>query len=331
MKLSIITINYNNVEGLRCTQKSIICQTFADYEWIVIDGGSTDGSKEFLYEHNAELAYWCSEKDNGVYNAQNKGILKAKGEYLIFMNSGDSFCDNGVLGRVFATEHDADILYGNWIQAFPDGRELQITAPSDISLHFFYIDNICHQAMFIKGSVMKDSPYDETYKIYADWAKWIELALNNKTFVYVPYNICYFMMDGISQTDIERCKEERAYLHKTAFPAIIRKSLQEIVDNREKIISQKEQIENIRQYSDGLEQSNRQLSQQLQECQQDIYTLKENISCNQQLIDAQARLLSHRSVRLSLKLEKTIDGINRTFNLGPYNKRKFETDSNLLE
>ena len=80
MRLSIITINYNNIDGLIRTRDSIISQTFKDYEWIVIDGGSTDGAKDFLQYHNEEISYWCCEKDNGVYNAQNKGIAKAKGE-----------------------------------------------------------------------------------------------------------------------------------------------------------------------------------------------------------------------------------------------------------
>ena len=89
MKFSIVTINYNNLAGLKKTRESIISQTCKNYEWIVIDGGSTDGAKEFLQEHSNEMSYWCSEKDKGVYNAQNKGIALAKGDYMICMNSGD--------------------------------------------------------------------------------------------------------------------------------------------------------------------------------------------------------------------------------------------------
>ena len=91
MKLSIITVNLNNLEGLKKTYESVVSQTFTDYEWLVIDGGSTDGSREFIEQHQDKFAYWCSEPDKGIYNAMNKGIVRAKGEYLNFMNSGDYF------------------------------------------------------------------------------------------------------------------------------------------------------------------------------------------------------------------------------------------------
>ena len=89
MKLSIITINYNNREGLKKTINSVINQTFRDFEYILIDGGSEDGSKEIILQHEAQFSYWRSEKDHGIYNAMNKGILAAKGDYLLFLNSGD--------------------------------------------------------------------------------------------------------------------------------------------------------------------------------------------------------------------------------------------------
>lgn len=89
MKLSIITINFNNRDGLQRTINSVLSQSFKDFEWIVIDGGSTDGSRNLLEIYKKYFSYWCSEPDKGVYNAQNKGISVAKGEYMSFMNSGD--------------------------------------------------------------------------------------------------------------------------------------------------------------------------------------------------------------------------------------------------
>ena len=112
VKLSIITVNLNNLEGLKRTYESVVCQTFTDYEWIVIDGGSTDGSREFIEQHQDKFAYWCSEPDKGIYNAMNKGIVRAKGEYLNFMNSGDCFACEETLAGVFGRERTADILYG---------------------------------------------------------------------------------------------------------------------------------------------------------------------------------------------------------------------------
>ena len=112
MKLSIITVNFNNVEGLRKTAESIVSQTFQDFEWIVIDGGSTDGSKELIEQYSDRIAYWCSEKDSGIYNAMNKGVRYAKGEYINFMNSGDCFADSSVLSDVSERLLDNVILYG---------------------------------------------------------------------------------------------------------------------------------------------------------------------------------------------------------------------------
>ena len=88
--LSIITVNLNNCDGLQKTIDSVVGQTFTDYEWIVIDGGSMDGSRELIEQYADCLAYWCSEPDNGIYNAMNKGISRATGEWLLFLNSGDS-------------------------------------------------------------------------------------------------------------------------------------------------------------------------------------------------------------------------------------------------
>jgi len=201
MNISIITINYNNLSGLKKTRESIVSQTYKDYEWIVIDGGSTDGAKEFLQEHADEMAYWCSEEDKGVYNAQNKGIKLAKGDYVICMNSGDTFHDENVLKKVCSQDLTADVIYGDWMRVYPDGREEKKEAPQKMTPYFFYYDNICHQAMFIKTSVMQNSPFDETYKIYADWSKWRELYQSGCSFCYVPVVVCDYQA-GIGLSEI---------------------------------------------------------------------------------------------------------------------------------
>ena len=115
MKYSIITVNYNNKEGLRRTIESVIHQTFHDYEFIIIDGGSTDGSMDVLKEYDAQINYWVSEPDSGIYNAMNKGIAKAKGEYLNFMNSGDCFYTADVLEKVSLYNSNADFIVGTII------------------------------------------------------------------------------------------------------------------------------------------------------------------------------------------------------------------------
>lgn len=224
MKFSIITINYNNLSGLQTTYESIISQRCHDWEWIVIDGGSTKGDRDFIEQHQSEMAYWCSESDRGVYHAMNKGTRQAKGDYLIFMNSGDTFYDDNVLAKVTAQEHTADVLYGDWVRIYEDGHPVEIKAPDIFSLHFICSDNVCHQAMFIRNEVMKESPYDETYKLYADWAKWIELTLKKCTFEHLPYNICYYMMGGLSDS-FDGAKQELELIHEKELSPAIRATL----------------------------------------------------------------------------------------------------------
>lgn len=211
MKVSIITISYNNLKGLVETYQSIIRQTFHDYEWIVIDGGSTDGTKEFLQEHNAEIAYWCCEPDKGVYNAQNKGTEHARGEYCIYMNSGDSFYDDEVLKNVFDRNIDADVIYGNWMLIFEDGKSRLGVAPDFADLVYFFDDNMCHQSMFIKTEAVLNRPYDESFRIYADWDEWLALYVQGKRFEKIDLTICNFMVGGISTGDnaSEKLKQER--------------------------------------------------------------------------------------------------------------------------
>jgi len=114
MKLSIITVNLNNKSGLQKTIDSVISQTYKDFEWIIIDGGSTDGSKELIEQYSQYITYWISEPDKGIYNAMNKGIVQAKGEYLQFLNSGDALYDKYVLDKILkATNITSDIITGS--------------------------------------------------------------------------------------------------------------------------------------------------------------------------------------------------------------------------
>lgn len=204
MKLSIITINYNNCAGLQKTIDSILSQTWKDFEWIVIDGGSTDGSRELIEQHKEFFSYWCSEPDKGVYNAMNKGIAHAKGEYLNFMNSGDVFYEADTLGKVFSSEHTADMVYGDWVRVLP-GNEVYKASPETPSVYFFYQDNICHQAMFVRNSVLTQRGYDENYKILADMDRWQQLSLSGGTFERVSLPVCKFdAIGGLSETPSER-------------------------------------------------------------------------------------------------------------------------------
>jgi len=233
MKVSIITIAYNNLSGLKQTYQSIKRQTFIDYEWIVIDGGSTDGTREFLQEHDSELAFWCSEPDEGVYNAQNKGVQQAKGEYSVFMNSGDTFHADDVLEKIFEKETDADIIYGNWMFVYADGKTLNLSAPKVADMVFFFDSNICHQAMFIRTKVIMNRPYDESMKIYGDWDEWLALYTQGKKFEYRDITVCNFLFGGLSTDETsKRLKEKRSAeieeLHERYYPRTWRETMEHV-------------------------------------------------------------------------------------------------------
>jgi glycosyltransferase involved in cell wall biosynthesis len=166
---SIITINYNNLSGLIKTVESVFNQSFIDYEFLVIDGDSTDGSKEYLEKYSSFFSYWVSERDKGVYHAMNKGLTKATGEFSFFLNSGDYFFDHGVLAQV--NKHinpTIDLAYGliqwEWIKTLWNPRSgLQ-------SFEMVFQSLIPHQAAFFKTSVIQIlGGYDESYKVISDW------------------------------------------------------------------------------------------------------------------------------------------------------------------
>lgn len=222
LNVSIITITYNDLAGFKATRDSIKCQDFDRYEWIVIDGGSTDGTKEYIEEHSEEMSYWQSKKDQGVYYAQNEGTQYAKGDYVIYMNSGDTFHDSKVLSHVFNKLHTADVIYGDWTQHLENGETRVLNAPHKVFFPYFLIGNICHQAMFIKTQVMKKSPYNTNYKLYADWAKWAELSYKGYTFEYVPYNICIFELGGLSSKSEYKNMKERKKIEKEFYSGSLR-------------------------------------------------------------------------------------------------------------
>ena len=233
MKLSIITINYNNLEGLKRTFESVICQTWCDYEWIIIDGGSKDGSKEFIEEHQDKYAYWCSEPDNGVYNAMNKGITKARGEYIQFLNSGDYFYDAYVLHKVFGKQRSADILYGYMIYEGDNSICSKKMMKSVLYWNDFIGNTLPHQACFCKKYLFeKYGGFDETYKIAADTKFFIKAIVWEKSsYEFIPEKIAMFQPGGISSSN-ERFYERDVRLRNEMFPKMVIDDYQTIVTIR---------------------------------------------------------------------------------------------------
>ena len=222
MKLSIITVNLNNREGLQKTIDSVVSQTFRDFEWIVIDGGSTDGSKELIEQYADHFAYWVSEPDKGIYNAMNKGIKVAKGVYLQFLNSGDWLCDSEVLEKVFGKERSADILYGYML--VEGSKSFSCSAMMKQVLHWtdFIGNTLPHQASFIKRVLFeKFGFYDETYKIAGDTKFFIKAIVWEKaTYEFVPEKIATFQPGGISSNEL-RFEERDVRLRNEMFPKML--------------------------------------------------------------------------------------------------------------
>jgi len=225
MKLTVLTINYNNKEGLIKTFESVRAQTWNEFEFIVIDGGSTDGGKA-LIEQNDQIDYWVSEKDSGVYNAMNKGIKKANGDYIIFMNSGDYFYNEFVLEKVKdQLDSNIDILYGDSVFFNQKGYKKVIKAPEKLTFGFFYDGELNHQAVFTKRSLFSDYMYyNEDYKICADWEFFIvTVCLHNFTFKHLKEVICYYDYSGFS-AQVENLPiyiQERETTLRKYFPAFI--------------------------------------------------------------------------------------------------------------
>lgn len=183
MNISIITINFNNASGLKCTIESVIHQTSSDYEYIVIDGGSTDGSVDVIKQYESKIHYWVSEPDNGIYNAMNKGVCKANGDYCIFMNSGDCFADDRVLEDVLKIGLKTDVVTGGVVF----GPDNAFYGPKSVTLKHFFTKSLAHQASFIKTTVLREIPYDESLKIVSDWKFFIDAIVINKH-SYSPIN-----------------------------------------------------------------------------------------------------------------------------------------------
>ena len=213
-KLSIITINYNNVQGLQKTVESVIAQSFKDFEYIVIDAASTDGSKELLDKYSDKITYWVSEPDTGIYNGMNKGVLQAKGEYLLFLNSGDYLAENNVLQNASNNMlDDVDIYYGNLNIINKEGVIVLKKYPSNLSFYYFFKagGHLPHPALFTKRALFdKIGLYREKFKIVADWAFYVNAICKwNCSYKYIDVIITDFDTTGISSNSRELLLEEK--------------------------------------------------------------------------------------------------------------------------
>ncbi|MEN8265064.1 MAG: glycosyltransferase family 2 protein [Nitrospirota bacterium] len=166
--VSIVTIVFNGEKTLEKTIQSVLGQTYENIEHIIIDGGSTDGTLKIIRQYNDKIAYWLSEPDNGIYDAMNKGVSLATGEWINFMNVGDTFYEPDTVKKVFSSNYGkADIIYGN--NEIIYGSELSVIRKALDITELWKGMIVNHQSMFVKTSLMQKHPFNLDYKIGADY------------------------------------------------------------------------------------------------------------------------------------------------------------------
>ena len=200
-KISIITINLNNREGLKKTIQSVLEQDYTDLEYLVIDGDSSDGSQGIVESKGDKIDFFLSEKDNGVYEAMNKGIIKASGEYLLFLNSGDRFAGPNSLSQLIKSATNQELIFGN-ILVEDGARTFVKKYPPVLSFRYFYYDSLPHPACLISRKLFQQvGLYDTHLKIASDW-KFFMLAVikNGCTYLHVDQVISIFDTNGMSSS-----------------------------------------------------------------------------------------------------------------------------------
>ncbi|MEI6884484.1 MAG: glycosyltransferase family 2 protein [Bacteroidota bacterium] len=200
MKISVITVTLNSSTDLQKTLLNILSQGYDDLEIIIIDGGSTDGTIEVIKAYAEQIAYWISEPDNGIYDAMNKGIANASGEWVNFMNAGDVFVNDQTLSMVFNTDLlDADVIYGDSIACYPSFNAYRkASRPEDLWKGMV----CCHQAMFFKTDLIKQEAYKPQLHFSADYELILRLFFTGKKFRYIPEPIARFNTRGVSNVNM---------------------------------------------------------------------------------------------------------------------------------
>jgi glycosyltransferase involved in cell wall biosynthesis len=237
--LSIITINLNNTIGLRLTIESVLAQTSRNFEFIVVDGGSTDGSVEVIREFADRITWWVSEPDNGIYQAMNKGIRAAKGEYCQFLNSGDWLVAPDVTERMLAAiPHGCAVFYGNMLKQMPGGRVLRDSCElGHVTMYTFFKGALNHAPAYIRRSLfLTYGLYDENLKIVSDWKWYVQvIGLHGEEVRYVNIDVVNFDMQGISSHRTWLEQDERKRVLEELVPVNIRRDYDELLQDIDRI------------------------------------------------------------------------------------------------
>lgn len=215
VKLSIITVCKNDAQGLECTIKSVLEQDFKSFQFIIVDGKSTDGTFDIISKYHRNLNTIVVEEDKGIYAAMNKGLQFVQGDYVFFQNAKDTFCNADTLSEIFENNHSEDILYGNIKNA--EGKILKDLKGVNLK-SYLRKRTIAHQATFVKKEVFqKIGRFDENFKIAGDHEFLVRAILkHNCSFKYIPHTVSIFDQSGVSNRQIDQMKAEKEIIHKKA-------------------------------------------------------------------------------------------------------------------
>ncbi|MBM6759073.1 glycosyltransferase family 2 protein [Bacteroides mediterraneensis] len=213
MRISVITVCYNTVSTIEKTILSVINQSYKDLEYIIIDGNSKDGTVDIIKKYSENITHWISEPDKGIYDAMNKGIAIATGDYICFMNAGDTFHSNSTIMDVVQciNKNNPDIIYGDTNFIYEWGQKIQKPEPL-INLNNQMV--FCHLSSLVKSQLIKQQLFDTKFKISADYNFLYQQYKAQKRFEYIP--ICITNFDnvcGISAMNYLLAKKENAFIN----------------------------------------------------------------------------------------------------------------------
>lgn len=205
--ITIVTVCRNAVNEIERTMLSVLNQTYPNIEYIVIDGASTDGTVDIIKKYANRLAYWVSEPDKGIYDAMNKGIEKATGEWINFMNAGDEFAEEATITSIFGKEEmSSEIIYGNTIYQTVYGSFVSQGESVDTLRHRL---PFCHQSCFILTKLAKENPYENEFHIAADYNFFYKMYMLGHSYEKVDVNVSKFdNIGGISTKNVQQLIEE---------------------------------------------------------------------------------------------------------------------------
>lgn len=215
--LSIITVCFRAGDDVRTTMDNVLLQTWKQFEYLVIDGGSDDGTPELLKKYESSFSQagipfrYVSEPDHGIYDAMNKGTRMAEGQWLLFLNAGDLLADSRILEQIFSIPSDGQIIYGDTLCIYQGNQKLYPALPLD---HLTYEMAFCHQSAFIRRKLLLETPYDTTYRVCADHCFFLSMYLKKKAFDYRPVPVSVYEIAGYSDKNKMRSHKEQHRMQK---------------------------------------------------------------------------------------------------------------------